>query len=265
MSKQLTAAQKKILKGWEGGFSEEEIHDGFEIEVGFFGSFPFLVRNDNGKFESIVTGTGEIDNEFGDSIDFVPLYTFGSTKLAQGVVDGKSLEDWDNFTEKEQASAAATYGSLKKGSDNYSLGSFEGNEDYERIINSTDLGSMLRKRFYICGLMPKFYGENPVMLTFGITASKTWSSYVNLLRSHKWTPAAIVTRIKLVKEQHKTKKKINFFRPHFEVLMKNGMPVFSAENHQAVRDELFPIRDEIKARHQALVKSMDQRTEEPTE
>lgn len=264
-TKQLTKSQKTTLKKWNTAFTEDEVLDGFEIEVGFFGSFPFLIKNDNGEFEAIQTGSGETVNELGKSVKMIPLYSFTSTKLANGVVEGLNIDDWDKFTEQQQESAAVTYGSLKEGSELYSLGTFAANEDFEKIIKSRELGKILKKRFYICGLIPDLFGMKPIMFTFGITASKTWSSYVNLLRSQKMTPIACVCKITLEKEKHKTKKKITFHRPVFEVVTKNSLPVFSQESPQQVRDVLFPIRDEIKARHILLVQSMESVVGEPTE
>jgi len=262
MSKTLTKAKSKELDVWKKAFTDEEVSDGFEVELGFFASFPFLIRNDNGEFEAINTGTGEIDNELGKSIKIVPLYTFGSTKLPIGISKGLSMDDWDNWSDEDKESAAVTYGSLKEGSESYSLGSFAGNEKFEQMLKSSDLGTALKKRFYIIALLPDRYGMKPVILSFGITGKKPWSSYANLLKADKIAPPAVICKVTLQKEKHKTKKQITFFRPVFEVVTKDELPVFSADSPETVKKIYFPIRDEVKAAHLGLVRSVELATEE---
>jgi len=269
MTNTLTKAKSKELDVWKKAFTDEEIEDGFEVELGFFASFPFIIRNVGGIFEAINTGTGEVDNEFGKSIKIVPLYTFTSTKLPVGITKGLSMDDWDSWNDEDKESAAVTYGSSKEGSDSFSLGSFAGNEDYEAMLKSSDLGTALRKRFYIIALLPELYGMKTIMLTFGITGKKPWSSYANLLKADKIAPSAVMCKVTLQKEKHRTKNNITFFRPVFEVVTKDDLPVFSADSPDTVKKIYFPIRDEVKAAHLGLVRSVELAAEasqeEPTE
>jgi len=199
-----TKAQGKELEVWKTAFSDEEVSDGFEVELGFFASFPYLIKNDNGIFEAVNTGSGEVE-ELGKAIELVPIYTFGSTKLPKGITEGLSMDDYDKWTDEQKESAAVTYGSLKEGSDSYSLGSFAGNEQYEAMVKSVDLGTALKKRFYIVALMPKKYRKSLLILSFGITAKKPWSSYANMLKADRIAPPAVMCKVTLQKEKHKTK------------------------------------------------------------
>jgi len=255
MSKALTTTENKKLDSLKGGFDENEVHEGFETSSGFFSSFQFLIKCKNEKFEVINNVTGESITKL-EEINFIPIYTFTSTKLLVGSANGLVMSTFKKWSIEEKESAAVTYGSLKPGSDIYSMGSFVG--VYRKYIDNKNLRNTLKTRFYIVLLMQgNQFGVKPIIMTMGPTAIKTWSNYSRVLQSEGIPPIATICQATLKEEVNKDGE--NYHRPDFKFMDKSG------ETSEIVKETYFPVRNEVKVNHMNLIAMTEEiETEEST-
>ncbi len=221
--------------GFEG-LDQEEIIGGMDIASGYLSQYPKLIKAQGDRFQIIDTASQEIIEEL-TTLDYAAVfYAHLVYRLHRGTVTGNPISETWNDQEKEIV--AMSYDN-PLGKEHSSRGNFDA-LGYSDWLDSKEKRKLISKRVYAFLSLPRKYKGEVLAATFGITAMKSLSGVIKLLRMVNLGLPMAFLRISLKQDNNAQGR--HFHRVVFDILVnEHNQPLTTCQNADQYRIRVKPI------------------------